>query len=676
MASPSSPKRARTYRIAVLGPTLVGALAIVAYANTVSFGFVWDDRILILAGRLPRALDRLAEIFTRDFFHRSEVDNAYGYYRPLTTLSYAWDYSLWRLEPLGYHLTNILVHAANSALAFLLLRRLGLGERTAWIAAALFAVHPIHSESVAWISGRTDLLAFLFATLALLLRDRPRGRWLAPVALAAGLLSKEMAVVAVAWAVLADVVLQRQRLATAIRAESPLLLTAAIYAIVRFVVLDVPGPGTPPQHTPQAVLLTLGSTLLGYIRWLLAPAGQSAYVVHPYVTSASDPRFWGMWLALAGASAAATVVIRRSRRGGTVALMLAMFVVAFAPLCGIWRPAGPPDMGMMMAERFAYFPSLPFVALVALGIEAAWGSRSRGAALAARVGTAALVLALLTVTIERNRVWADEETFLTTTLQRAPKAALLWGRLVQHHLERHDPAAAAAALGEARAAGARGRDLLGVEAELLQQQGKVAEAIVAQERFARSSTRVAAPALNNLAVLYRKAGRTAEARRILESLVADGRAYADVYANLAGVYRESGDFESARRLYREALRDRPDDLKTAGALVSLEVETGHPEVAESLYKEMLRYHPGNRGLRNNLALLRASMGDDAGAAKLFAALVADHPRYASARVNYAQVLFRLKRDDDARAQLRAAEPLARGTALEDVVRRQLENQGP
>lgn len=671
MVSPSPPHRVRTTPVS-LALLLVVALAVVAFANTVSFGFVWDDRILILAGRLPRALDRLIEIFTSDFFHRSEVDNAYGYYRPLTTLSYVWDYTWWRLEPFGYHLTNVLLHATNSVLAFFVLRRFGIGDRPTLVAAALFAVHPIHAESVAWVSGRTDLLAFLFAVAALLLRDSRRGPWLAAVALAAGLLSKEMAVVVVAWALLADVFLERQRLSTAIRKELPLLLTVAAYAVLRFAILDVPGPGTPPQHTPVAILLTFGSTLARYLRWLVLPVAQSAYVTHPYVSSPLDPGFWLSWVFLLALTGGALVAVRRSREGRSIALLLAMLGAAFVPLCGIWRPAGPPDMGMMMAERFAYFPSLPFVGLVAVGIDALWVSRQRGAALAARVGAAALVLALLAATIQRNRVWADEETFLTATLKRAPKAALLWGRLVQHHLERRDPVAAAAALKEARAAGARGRDLLGVEAELLQQQGRISEAIAAQERFARTSRAAAAPALNNLAVLYRKAGRTAEARRILEGLVVDGRAYADVYANLAGVYRESGDLDGARRLYREALRDRPDDLKTAGALVSLEVETGHPDAAESVYEEMLRYHPGNRGLRNNLALLRASMGDDAGAARLFAALVAEHSRYASARVNYAQVLFRLGRDDDALAQLRTAEPLVRGTELEAVVRRQLE----
>jgi tetratricopeptide (TPR) repeat protein len=659
-----------------VGLAAVALLAGLAYANSLAGGFVWDDRILILAGRLPRVWERLGEILTRDFFHRAEVDDAYGYWRPLVTLSYAWDYTWWRLEPFGYHLTNVLLHVANSVLAGRLLLRCGLASRPALLAAALFAVHPVHTESVAWIAGRTDLLAFFLALLALDLRERRGSTVLAPLALLAGLLAKEMAAVAVAWAFLIDLTAQRRTAADAFRRCLPLVLTLLGYACVRFLLLDVRGPGAPDDHTPLNVALSLGPTVLRYLGWMAWPWAPSAYVVHPYVESVLDPRLWISWVALTALACGFRAWTRHAAAPQALWLALAMLGAGLLPLIGLWRAAGPPDMGLMMAERFTYFPSLPFLALVGLGLDTLWRHRNVRLRIAAATLAAGTVVASLAATIDRNRIWRDEQTFLDATLATAPQATLLWGRMVQFHLENGNTDAAARALREATAAGAGGRAMLGIEAELLQQQGRLDEAIAAQERFARGAAMARGPALNNLAVLYRRAGRATEARTILERLVADGLAYADVYANLAALHRDAGDVAAARRMYEAALHDRPDDLRTAGALVSLEVEAGRPQAAEAVYETMLRFHPGDRRLRNNIALLRAGRGDDDGAASAFAALIADHPDYASARVNYAQVLFRLGRRDEALTQLRAVEPLVRGTELEAVVRRQLQESAP
>ena len=422
----------------------------------------------------------------------------------------------------------------------------------------------------------------------------------------------------------------------------------------------------------MAVALTLPSVVLRYLAWMTWPLSHSAYVIHPYVDTVASPRFWLAAVGLGAIATAAWRATRSSPQARRLQLLATMVVAGLSPLVGLWRPAGPADMGAMTAERFAYFPSFPFLALVACGLAYGLRSRAEPRRWAARVTVAVVLVAGTTATAARNRDWRDEKTFLDATLREAPTSTLLWGRLVQHHLERRDTDAAAAAIERARAAGAGGSALSSTEAHLLQQQGRIAEAIPLQERFVRSAHQARVPALNNLAYLYRLDGRTADAKEILEGLVADGSAYADVYANLAAVYRGEGDLDRARQAYRAALRDRPDHLRTAGALVSLEVEAGRPEAAARVYEGMLRYHPGNRRLRNNLGLLRAESGDDDGAAALFGALVATYPDYANARVNYAQVLFRLDRTAEAQSQLRAARPLVRGTELEAIVERQLD----
>ena len=146
--------------------------SIAIYLPTLSSGFLWDDLQLVThplhIGNNPYA-----------FFFGGEV-----YYRPLVHLSMNLDYNIWHLNPVGYHITNITLHSANALMVFFLCLYLlmnGFSDfkksspqasntnhiiTTSFIAALFFALHPIHSESVAWISGRTDLLATFFFLLA------------------------------------------------------------------------------------------------------------------------------------------------------------------------------------------------------------------------------------------------------------------------------------------------------------------------------------------------------------------------------------------------------------------------------------------------------------------------------------------------------------------------------
>ncbi len=166
-------------------------------------GFVWDDHVLIeknaatLGSLSPKA------IFAQDFWTTETGAGRSNYYRPLVTLSYAVDYALFGLNPVGYHLTNILLHTANVALVFLLLAELAVPAAFCAAAASIFAVHPALAESVAWVSGRTDLIATFWTLLSILallaaFRDKrrdPRLLALSGALCLAALLSKESALV-------------------------------------------------------------------------------------------------------------------------------------------------------------------------------------------------------------------------------------------------------------------------------------------------------------------------------------------------------------------------------------------------------------------------------------------------------------------------------------------------
>ncbi len=192
------------------------AVVLAVYGRTLGNGFVSDDHRLIERSAVVRTLDPAAHLGAPFW---AKWGAAFEYYRPLATWSLAFNRAVSGTRPFGYHLANLLLHAAAAFLLFAVLRRIA-GRSTAFVAALIFAVHPVGSESVAWVLGRTDLLAAVFVLLATWLHagvpDRPRGRDLARyggtiAALAAGLLSKESAVTFPAFAVAVDLAAARSR---------------------------------------------------------------------------------------------------------------------------------------------------------------------------------------------------------------------------------------------------------------------------------------------------------------------------------------------------------------------------------------------------------------------------------------------------------------------------------
>jgi len=137
----------------------------IVYTNSLSNNFVWDDEFLIEDNIFVKNSGQLKNIFTSHLFAGSDKESLA--YRPLQIITYKLDYFFWKLDPFGYHLTNILLHILVAVSVLLLLERL-FNLNIAFLTTLLFAVHPIHTEAVTYISGRADLLAGLFTILTIL----------------------------------------------------------------------------------------------------------------------------------------------------------------------------------------------------------------------------------------------------------------------------------------------------------------------------------------------------------------------------------------------------------------------------------------------------------------------------------------------------------------------------
>lgn len=402
-----------------------------------------------------------------------------AYYRPLVLLSFALDRALWGGAAWGCHLTNLLAHAAVAWGVGTLAAALGASAGAALAAALLFAAHPVQTEAVTYVSGRTDVLCALFVVAGLLAwrrAQRATDGWAVASAAAflAALLCKEAAVL------VPLVLLVPGSHPAGSRAPRPVLALAVAGGWLLWFVATAPAPVSPGGLGGR--LPAIAGVVLQHARLLAWPSDLhlERFVVVP---GWSIPAAIAAWLAVA-ALGAGLVLLARCAAGGAVLAGLA--VATYLPVSGI-VPVYPAvaDRVLFAAEHLLY---LPLVGLVPL-VVTAWPVGGRRVA---PVVVGALLVGWGWVAIERNRDWRDEETLFRHTVAFDPPTARVWYNLANLRLaagdlpeaERFYRAALARAPGDADA-----HWNLGI---VLQRQGRSPEALGHYREAARLDPRLAA----------------------------------------------------------------------------------------------------------------------------------------------------------------------------------------
>jgi len=427
---------------------VVAAIAFALYANTLGSGYAFDDGVVIGENtHVQRGFAGIPSILTHDafdsYFRKMGVGSQQlsgGRYRPLSIATFAVEQQFFGDNAHLRHLVNVLLYAAT-AVALLWLLRTQLLRDTAWsfLATLLFVVHPIHTEAVANIKGRDEILSFLFIVLTLAFalrhdeRRRARDLVLALACYGLALLAKEYGLALLGLLPLAFFVVHRRGPIASLRRAAPYFAVAAAYVALRGAVVGFHSvaPNVVLSNpylyaTPVEALATKLAVLLHYLRLLFYPFPLSAdysYRQIPYVDFASP---WP-WLSLAvhaGLVAWGTLlVLRRDVRGFAVFFYLATLALVSNLLV---------DIGAFMGERLVYHASLGFVLLVAWAVlalarraGAAGAAAGRVALGAAGLGVAGIVVAASALTVERNRDWRDDYALFTHDVLVAPDSALL-----------------------------------------------------------------------------------------------------------------------------------------------------------------------------------------------------------------------------------------------------------
>jgi len=571
---------------------LVVAAVAVVYANALGAAFVWDDLYLVVGNPAIKQLAHVPGLFWSDLFPAG-IDS--GYYRPLQALTYAVDYAFWGLNPAGFHLTNVVLHAATAVLLYRVGVRV-LGSATAALAAALlFAVHPLHVEAVTYVAGRSDPLAALCLLVAVLgfLRGDARGRGLSVAAYVCALLAREAAFVLPLLLVVLDRV-PPGRVRRPPSSYLPYVGALGLYVVLRSLV-PTPTPVAFAETVPLGFrLLTMAEVIVRYLGLVVAPIGLHMERVVAPVTSVVDPR------ALAAVAVVAMLVISliraRSTRAWPVALGGAWFFVALLPVAHLV------PLATFMAEHWLYVP------LMGLCLAAGWSIDAippPGGRRAMAVGVAVVVAVYGGITMRQSARWRDGRTLYEYLVPLAPESARVRVNLAQVYQE-------AGELERARGlyldvVRLRPNDVATAEAlnnlgNIERASGAAAAALAHFERALVLKPRHVV-ARNGRALALQDLGRVDEAEAELHAALALDPEAATTRSNLGNLSFRRGDLARAREHYLAAVRLDPDHADAHNNLGSVYFRLGDRAGAEAEYRTALRLNPASEGARRNLAIV-------------------------------------------------------------------------
>jgi tetratricopeptide (TPR) repeat protein len=594
------------------GPIVVAlglvALTLGVYAGVCRSSFMnYDDSIYVTANRQVQGGLSLPGLR----WACTSFDAAN--WHPLTWLSLQLDASLYGLCPFGFHLTNILLHAASTGLLLALLCRLTGRLWPSALVAALFGLHPLHVESVAWVAERKDVLSgFLaFLTLYAYARYTRNPGWvnygLTTLALALGLMAKPMLVTLPCLFLLLDFwplgrfpsgppggALQPAAKSRITLEKLPWFALAAVSSAVTVHAQNRAWAIRSLEEFPLSI--RAGNAVIACVRYLLAAVWPSG--LQPFYAHSGQPS--AVWiLGLCGLLLAiVTMVVLTSARSMPYFLVgWLWYLVTLAPVIGIIQ------VGMQaMADRYTYLP------LVGIFIMASWGAaelaaRRRVPARAAAACASVVVAAFAIAAWHQASFWKDGITMWRHALDCEPGSSFA-------HYNLGSALAKEGRFGEAR--------------------DEFETALAINDRYAEAH--------NNLGLVLQKTGQLQAGLGHLRRAVEIAPKNPDAHFNLGQALAQMGMWPQAIDQYSEALRLEPDNalahLNRGQALA----QVGNPADAADEFRAALTIDPQNADASYNLALALSDLGQKAEAIALYKSFLQTHPDDAQGHNNLGQLL--------------------------------------
>ncbi|MBI1785318.1 tetratricopeptide repeat protein [Candidatus Sumerlaeota bacterium] len=548
---------------------LLAVLALAAYFPALKCGYIWDDDFYVTENPALENARGLVRIWTQP--------SATPQYYPLVFTTFWFERRLWGLNPAGYHLVNILLHGANAGLLYLILRRFEM--RGAWLAAALFAVHPVQAESVVWITERKNILSGFFYFLSFLayLEYTPRS-----FAAARGLEREAM-----------------RSAAEANRAGNPKfyylsLICFALALLAKTTACTLPitlgllllwrrGKITEEMVTPLAPMLLAG-LLMGLntawlekhsvgaqgLHWNLswaerieiasrAPWFYLGKLLWPLPQCFIYPR-WNLGLGAGSvlfpllAAGAAVIFWRARKRIGSAPLIPPLlFLAAIFPALGFFDVY--PFRYSFVADHFQYLAAAPIFAVLAAGFaRIGKGAHRRGNIPA----LTAILVPLIGLTWLAIPSYKNEEALWRTNLRKNPAGAIAYNNLGSARSKAKDYEGALKIFEQGIRHAPEDVDLLNNLGGVLVQLGRIEEGI-ARLNSALALDPNSLSALNNLALAALAQNRLDDAIALSKRVLDADRTQMMAYNNLAAAYVKQGQMAEAIYILEKGLKFDPSD---------------------------------------------------------------------------------------------------------------------
>ena len=636
-------------------PVVLSLMSFLVFAGALRNGFTnWDDDMYVTQSTI---IESLAPGNVAAMFSGSSLFG--GNWAPLTTLSYALDYAMWQRRPFGYHLTNLLLHVLCTLLLYEVLRRIlgredaEAGTIPAALGAALFAIHPVQVESVAWVAERKNLLGMGFllgAFLAWLRATRGPFRpaaWVAFLVLFCGaLLSKAQAVILVPLLALHEWILRPDgdRVGLTLGKRCWLLVPALALAMADGWITIV---GQKVQEVNrltgdlQGAVATAPTLILGYVRDLLFPMNRAAILTPPVHAAPWLPIpliAWAIVLAWTG-----WALMRRSAhpRGAFFSLW---FLGALAPVLNLI------PITVLSADRYQYWAAPGLFALAGLGLVDAW-PRIAPDRRSAAVGLAASVACMLAaLTLARVPVWRDSLTLWQDGARKAPRSAIALNNLgdAYNSVDRLDEAESwLRAAMKINPVWTKPQANLGL---VLVKKGFVADGTRLLERSLAGQP----DQLGMLATAYAEQGRWKAAYPLLQRAISARPRDAALQVSLGNYYFAQGDEAAAMATYRKAMEIAPRDARVWNRLGAERFRRGETESAMEAFRKALSLDPRNAKARANLGAALLQKGNAGAAEQEIRTSLRLEPRNAEARSNLGVALLARGRPEEAEREIREA----------------------
>lgn len=650
---------------------LLAIVAIILYANTLLNDHAFDDRMVMLENVFVKKgfagiPDLLTTTHLRGFLHLPNDK-----YRPLSLVMFAAEYGMFGPSAFVGHLVNILMFAGCVVLLFLFIRKLFGEDKTnlALLASLLFAAHPIHTEVVANIKSRDELLSYFFGLSALLsfityARD---GRWTKLVGgmlfYLLALMSKENVITFLGIVPLIFLCIQNEHRKRSIHIIVATAAVAAAFVGMAFTVIRINGTGL-PHEASDFTLNALTAAPDGATRYATAFLALGIYVkllVIPYpllcnysysaIPFVGFGNVWVLLTILVYTSLTGLAVYRLVKRGkNPLAFAILFYLIVMAMFSNFFAM-----LGSQVAERFLFLPSTGFCLAVALGVQ--WLADRKGTENASPINKKGLMIlgpVLLVfggMTIARNAEWKDNATLFSTDVARSPNDCRLnffMAGVAAPPTGTTDPNAYAEQIGYLHQALAIYPNFIQAHTSLAQVYNTIGRYDSAYlhglEALREKTDNSIATYITGTAAYALK--RYPEAIQWLSATTQLAPTYMLGHLNLARCYTDMGAFDSAIVYYRSTLLLDKTSLIAGRGIAMAFLQTAHYDSA-AYYISTVVQQTGDPDDKNNLGAIYLSAHRYRDAIEQFRKLAAEHPTYTSAYTNLAMTYEQMGQKDSA-----------------------------